>query len=87
MNMDRGLCGVYMPSIKSKADLMKYCLESSAKRNKNGYIVGHNYEKAQKMFDFVTSQVNLPDVEAQAGTELYGALAQLLGGSKVNDFI
>ena len=80
--MDTGLCGVYMPSIKSKADLMKYCLESSAKRNKYGYAVGHNYEKAQKMFDFVTSQVNLPDVEVQAGNELYEAIAELLRNFK-----
>lgn len=85
--MNAGVCGVNLPSIRSKADLMKYCLENSAKRNKYGYVVGHNFEKAQRLFDFVTSQVSLPDVEAQAGTELYGALAQLLGGSKVNDFV
>lgn len=75
--MEGGFCGVYIPSIKCKADLMKYCLEVTSRKNKNGYVI-HDLTKAKKLYDFVTSEVNLPDIEAPAGKELYGALAQVL---------
>ena len=55
--------GIYTPSFKSKADLMKYSLETTAKKTKFGTFVGFNLEKAKKLFDFVTENVSLPDVE------------------------
>ena len=76
-DMEGGFCGVYIPSIKCKADLMKYCLEATSRKNKNGYVI-HDLTKAKKLYDFVTAEVSLPDVEAPAGNELYGALAQIL---------
>ena len=57
---------------------MKYCLESNPRRNKRGEIVGRDLSKAKKMFDFFICNVELPDVEVQAGTELYGLIKSVL---------
>ena len=67
--------GIYTPSFKSKAELMKYCLETTAKKTKFGTFVGFNLEKAKKLFDFVTASVSLPDVEPQLGGDFFKAMA------------
>lgn len=69
-----------MPGIKCKADLMKYCLETTARRTKKGDFICFNLDKAKKVFEFFTANVNLPDVEAQTGDSLAGALAAFVEG-------
>lgn len=76
--MEASLCGIYTPSFKSKADLMKYSLETTAKKTKFGTFVGFNLEKAKKLFDFVTENVSLPDVEPQLGGDFFKAMADYL---------
>lgn len=70
--------GIYAPSFKSKAELMKYCLETTAKKTKFGTFVSFNLEKAKKLFDFVTASVSLPDVEPQLGGDFFKAMADYL---------
>lgn len=70
-------CGIYSPQIKSKSDLMKYCLEFTARRNKKREFICHNIAKAKKLFDFFLENVNLPDVETQPEREMYSGLMSL----------
>lgn len=76
--MEANLCGVYTTQIKSKADLMKYCLEGTVKKTKYGCFAGYNLKKAQDLFDFFLKNVNLPDVEPQLGGDFFKAMADYL---------
>lgn len=70
--------GVYSPQIKSKADLMRYCLETTARRDSQGKFKGHDRKKALTLFVFFTSYVTLPDVEETPEKGIYSMLQSLL---------
>ncbi len=55
-------------SFKSKAEAVKYALESTYKLEDKQ--ISHQYDKAQKLFDFITKNVNLPDVAKDPIEEL-----------------
>lgn len=76
--MEANLCGVYTTQIKSKADLMKYCLEGTVKKTKYGCFAGYNLKRAQELFDFFLKNVNLPDVEPPVGAELSALMKSIL---------
>lgn len=72
--------GCYIPQIRCKADLMKFCLESTAPKNEHGYIVGFNKKEALEMFRFFNRYVKLPDIDTAPEKELYDSVQQVLGG-------
>ena len=66
-----GICGLYSPQIRSKADLMKYCLETTARRTKLGHFINFRKDKAKQLYDFFMEHVQLPDVEPDIETDFF----------------
>lgn len=54
--------------LETKADVLKFALEFTAIEGKP------NYEEANKMFEFFTSLVNVPDVKEDYMKAMLGAL-------------
>lgn len=78
-----GLLGcATMPAntIASKADALQYAINTTATYGDNGVTV--NYEEAQKLFDLINSNVQLPDVPANTTDKALGLVSDLFEGLK-----
>lgn len=63
--------------LETKADVLKFALEFTAVEGKP------NYEEANKMFEFFTSLVNVPDVKEDYMKAMLGALNTMQ--TKINE--
>lgn len=67
-------------AIASKADALQYAINTTATYGESGVTV--NYEEAQKLFDFINENVQLPDVPANATDKALGLVSDLFEGLK-----
>lgn len=63
--------------LETKADVLKFALEFTAVEGKP------NYEEANKMFEFFTSLVNIPDAKEDYMKAMLGALNTMQ--TKINE--
>ena len=49
--------------IRTKADLMKYALENTYKKDSHGGFACYDYDEALKLYEFFLKFVTLPDTE------------------------
>lgn len=70
--------------IRTKADLMKYALENTYKRDSHGGFACFDYDEALKLYEFFLQLVVLPDTEPSATEGLMNQLGALLNEPKVN---
>lgn len=68
----------YIPQIRCKADLMKFCIEATAEKSQYGYIVDINKDKALEMYKFFNKHIKLPDVTPATDKELCEILRSIL---------
>lgn len=65
-----------MTAFNSKAGAMSFAILMSSSLGENG-TRKVNYDEAKKLFDFITENVELPDVEKDSYSEIIGALSGL----------
>lgn len=57
-------CGLYLPrEIESKSAALLHSMELASRRTEKGVVIVDT-KKAQKLYDFIKSNVELPDVKA-----------------------
>lgn len=67
--MDSAVCGLYVPNqLESKSSALLFALNASCTITK-GHAV-FDLKKAQRVFDFIKSNVELPDVKKDSIGEL-----------------
>ena len=65
--------------IRTKADLMKYALENTFKRDSHGGFADYDFDKAEKLFSFYLQHVDIPDTEPSAAESLVSQIGALAG--------
>ena len=70
--------------IRTKADLMKYALENTFKRDSHGGFAGYDYDEALKLYEFFLQRVALPDTEPSTAEGLMNQLGVLLSEPRLN---
>ena len=70
--------------IRTKADLMKYALENTYKRDSHGGFACFDYDEALKLYEFFLQRVALPDTEPSAAEGLISQLGVLLSEPRLN---
>lgn len=70
--------------IRTKADLMKYALENTYKRDSHGGFACFDYDEALKLYEFFLQLVVLPDTEPSVTEGLMTQLGALLNEPKAN---
>ena len=63
--------------IRTKADLMKYALENTYKRDSHGGFACFDYDEALKLYEFFLQFVVLPDTEPSSAEGLMNQLGSL----------
>lgn len=59
--MNEGLCGLYLPrEVESKSAALLYAMDLASKRTEKGATIVDT-KKAQKIYNFIKSNVDLPD--------------------------
>lgn len=71
-----GYAGMPALTIASKADALQYAINTTATYGESGVTV--NYEEAQKLFDFINNNVQLPDVPIDATGQALGLVSGLV---------
>ena len=71
------------PSLKSKADALKYAIEFTATGEYPHRIP--DMTKAKELFDFICENVKLPDTEADQHSNLIDRIVSQLHREKCND--
>lgn len=66
-----------MTAFNSKAGAMSFAILMSSSLGENG-TRKVNYDEAKKLFDFITENVELPDVAKDSYSEIIGALTGLV---------
>lgn len=73
------ICGAIAPNIGSKAEAIAFAVQMSTywndKENKNEL----DMKKAQHIYDFFVTNVNLPDVRKEYKEEMLNTITPLLG--------
>ena len=64
--------------IRTKADLMKYALENTYKKDSHGGFASFDYDEALKLYEFFLKFVALPDTEPSPTEGLMSQLGVLL---------
>lgn len=64
--------------IRTKADLMKYALENTYKKDSHGGFACYDYDEALKLYEFFLKFVTLPDTEPSPTEGLMNQLGVLL---------
>lgn len=62
MSSTLGLCGHIGSQINSKASAVTYAIQLCTSYNEKSRTFSVDTKKAQKIFNFITQNVNLPDV-------------------------
>lgn len=71
--------GCYPAAIDSKGSAISFAILMSCYDGMNG-IRKINYKKAQKIFDFICSNVRLPDVKTDGMERVEALVSGLIGG-------
>lgn len=60
-----GICGLYLPrEIESKSAALLHAMDLASRRTEKGVVIVDT-KKAQKLYDFIKANVELPDVKAK----------------------
>ena len=70
MSSALGLCGSFSPQINSKASAVTYAIQLCTSYNEKSRTCSVDTKKAQKIFNFITQNVDLPDVNKDAYAEI-----------------
>lgn len=70
MSSALGLCGSFGPQINSKASAVTYAIQLCTSYNEKSRTCTVDTKKAQKIFGFITQNVNLPDVAKDTYAEM-----------------
>lgn len=70
MSSALGLCGSFSPQINSKASAVTFAIQLCTTYNEKSRTCSVDTKKAQKIFNFITQNVNLPDVNKDAYAEI-----------------
>ena len=70
MSSALGLCGSFGPQINSKASAVTYAIQLCTAYNEKSRTCTVDTKKAQKIFSFITQNVNLPDVAKDTYAEM-----------------
>ena len=61
-----GICGLYLPrEIESKSAALLHAMDLASRRTEKGVVIVDT-KKAQKLYNFITSNVELPDIKANS---------------------
>lgn len=61
-----GICGLYLPrEIESKSAALLHAMGLASRRTEKGVVIVDT-KKAQKLYDFIKKNVDLPDVKANS---------------------
>ena len=61
-----GICGLYLPrEIESKSAALLHAMDLASRRTEKGVVIVDT-KKAQKLYNFITSNVELPNVKANS---------------------
>lgn len=66
MSSALGLCGSIRPQINSKASAVTFAIQLCTTYNEKSRTCSVDTKKAQKIFNFITQNVELPDVAKDA---------------------
>ena len=73
-----GLCGLYLPrEIESKSAALLHAMELASRRSEKGVVIVDT-KKAQKLYDFIKSNVELPDVKVHPEGPLLAKCTEVL---------
>ena len=73
-----GLCGLYLPrEIESKSAALLHAMELASRRSEKGVVIVDT-KKAQKLYDFIKSNVELPEVKANPEGPLLAKCSEVL---------
>lgn len=70
MSSALGLCGSISPQINSKASAVTYAIQLCVTYNEKSRTCSVDTKKAQRIFNFITQNVNLPDVAKDAYADI-----------------
>ena len=81
-------CGLYLPrEIESKSAALLYSMELASRRTEKGVVIVDT-KKAQKLYDFIKANVELPDVKTnpegpllQKCSKVLDTVSEALGAS------
>lgn len=79
-----GTNGCDMTVFKSKAGAISFAIMMCTTISSENGLRTVNYEEAQKLYDFINGNVNLPDVERDAYAEMMDCLPSLAGIAVAN---
>ena len=73
-----GICGLYLPrEIESKSAALLHAMDLASRRTEKGVVIVDT-KKAQKLYNFITSNVELPDVKANSEEPILKKCSALL---------
>lgn len=71
-------CGLYLPrEVESKSAALLYSLDLASRRTSKGVVIVDT-KKAQKLYDFIKSNVELPDIKAHPEGPLLAKCSEVL---------
>ena len=71
-------CGLYLPKeVESKSAALLYSLDLASRRTAKGVVIVDT-KKAQKLYDFIKSNVELPDIKAHPEGPLLAKCSEVL---------
>ena len=77
VSMD-GICGLYLPrEIESKSAALLHAMDLASRRTEKGVVIVDT-KKAQKLYDFIKSNVELPEVKTKPEEPLLQKCASVL---------
>ena len=73
-----GICGLYLPrEVESKSAALLYSMDLASRRTEKGSVIVDT-KKAQKLYDFIKSNIELPDVKANPETPVLEKCSEVL---------
>ena len=77
VSMD-GICGLYLPrEIESKSAALLHAMDLASRRTEKGVVIVDT-KKAQKLYDFILSNLSLPEVKKNPEDPLLKKCASVL---------
>ena len=77
VSMD-GICGLYLPrEIESKSAALLHAMDLASRRTEKGVVIVDT-KKAQKLYDFIKSNVELPEVKKNPEDPLLKKCSEVL---------
>ena len=77
VNMNE-LCGLYLPrEIESKSAALLHAMDLASRRTEKGVVIVDT-KKAQKLYDFILSNLSLPEVKVNPEAPLLSKCSEVL---------